>query len=68
MLKSGFKTSEFLLTILSLVYTNVTSIAGFLDPKIAAVFTAIVSGAYVISRGIAKQSDAALSDPQMDSK
>jgi hypothetical protein len=52
--KSGFKSSEFLVTALTVIGSAAASFAGIMDPKIGGILMAISSVAYAISRGLAK--------------
>ncbi|MGE0630922.1 MAG: hypothetical protein AB7O96_00825 [Pseudobdellovibrionaceae bacterium] len=60
-MKAGIFTSEFWVTILTVVGSAGASLEGHLDPKWAAIVATISSIAYTISRGLAKVS----SDPKM---
>jgi hypothetical protein len=53
-LKPGFRTTEFLLAVLTAVGTTAASLAGVLSPRWAAVASAVATFAYSLSRGIAK--------------
>lgn len=53
-MKPGYKTTEFLVAVLVGVATLIASIADYLPPRYAAIASAIVGGAYAISRGLAK--------------
>jgi hypothetical protein len=52
--KPGYLTTEFYVTVVTAFASLVAAIDGGLPPKYAAIGAAIVSGAYTISRGIAK--------------
>lgn len=52
--KPGYKTTEFYVAVLTAFASLVAAIDGGLPPKYAAIGAAIASGAYSISRGIAK--------------
>jgi EamA domain-containing membrane protein RarD len=54
MLKPGIKTSEFLAALLYVLGTLVASLTDKLDPKWAAIGSAIVVGLYGLARGLAK--------------
>lgn len=53
-MKSGWKTTEFWVSTLSIVGLVVSSIATSLSPKYAAIGAAVSASAYAISRGLAK--------------
>lgn len=53
-MKSGWKTSEFWVTALSILGLVVSSVATPLSPKYAAIGAAVSAAAYAISRGLAK--------------
>ena len=53
-LKTGYKTSEFWVTALSIVGLVVSSAAAGLSPKYAAIGASVSGAAYAISRGLAK--------------
>lgn len=52
--KSGWKTSEFYLTILSNLITIAGALQGVIDPKTAAIILAVLNGLYTTLRTIAK--------------
>ncbi len=54
-MKAGIKTSEFILTIITLIGSATASLAGVLDPKWSAILGTISTAAYAISRGFAKK-------------
>jgi hypothetical protein len=54
MLKPGIKTSEFLSSLLFVLGTLIASLTDKLDPKWAAIGSAVVVGLYALSRGLAK--------------
>jgi len=54
MLKPGVKTSEFLAALLYVLGTLIASLTDKLDPKWAAIGSAIVVGLYALARGLAK--------------
>lgn len=56
--KSGYKTSEFWLTIISNLITIAGALNGILDPKTAAIVLAILNGMYTTLRTIAKSGTA----------
>jgi len=53
-MKSGWKTSEFYVTVLSIVGLVVSSAAAGLSPRYAAIGASVSAAAYAISRGLAK--------------
>jgi hypothetical protein len=53
-MKSGYKTTEFWITLLSVIGLVTASAATSLSPKYAAIGAAISAAAYAISRGLAK--------------
>lgn len=53
-MKSGWKTTEFWVTTLSVVGLVASSIGASLSPRYAALGAAISASAYAISRGLAK--------------
>ena len=52
--KSGWKTTEFYITVLSIVGLVTASVAATLSPRYAAIAVSVSGAAYVISRGLAK--------------
>jgi len=56
--KPGYKTTEFIITVLTAVGLITASSASWLPPRFAAIGTAISVGAYAIARGLAKVSAA----------
>lgn len=52
--KPGHKTTEFLLTVATVVGLLTAALAEALTPRYAAIATAISVGAYAIARGLAK--------------
>ena len=54
MLKPGVKTSEFIGALLYVLGTLIASLTDKLDPKWAAIGSAIVVGLYALARGLAK--------------
>lgn len=52
--KSGWKTTEFYLTILSNLITIAGALNGIIDPKTAAIVLAVLNGLYTTLRTIAK--------------
>jgi hypothetical protein len=56
MLKPGYKTTEFAVTILTGVVALIASIADYLPPKYAALAASVVTVGYAISRGLTKLS------------
>lgn len=53
--KPGIKTTEFWMTILTVIASATAGLQGIVDPKIAAVLGAVSTIAYTISRGFAKK-------------
>lgn len=53
-MKAGYKTTEFWITLLSIIGLVTSSAAASLSPKYAAIGVAISTAAYAISRGLAK--------------
>lgn len=53
-LKPGYKTSEFVVTVLTDVGALAAALSGHLSPHWAAVATAVSTAAYALSRGHAK--------------
>ena len=54
MLKSGWKSSEFWLTLLSTAGTIVGALSGVITPQTAAIITAVVTGLYTTLRSVLK--------------
>lgn len=54
-MKPGYKTTELLVTVLTALGGLAAALTGELPPKWAAICAAISTGAYAISRGLAKQ-------------
>lgn len=54
-LKPGYKTTEFLVTVLTGVGVLSASLAGELSPRYAALASAVAVASYALSRGIAKR-------------
>jgi hypothetical protein len=54
LLKAGYKTTEFLVTVAVLVATLAAACASALTPRYAAIASSISAGAYAVSRGLAK--------------
>lgn len=54
LLKAGYKTTEFLLTVAVSVATLAAALADALTPRYAAFATSISIGSYAVSRGLAK--------------
>lgn len=54
-MKSGWKTTEFWVTILGVLGSIVAAVAGTLPPEYAAIGAAVASGFYAVSRGLAKK-------------
>ena len=53
-LKPGYKTTEFAVTVLTIVGLLVSALAEHLTPHYAAFASSVAAGAYALSRGIAK--------------
>lgn len=53
-MKSGYKTTEFWVTTLTIVGLVASSVAASLSPRYAAIGAAVSAAAYAISRGLAK--------------
>jgi hypothetical protein len=53
--KPGFKTTEFLVTVLTAVGAFVAALADALPARYAAIASAVSAGAYAVSRGLAKR-------------
>ena len=53
-MKSGYKTTEFWVTALSIAGLVASSVAASLSPRYAAMGVAVSSAAYAISRGLSK--------------
>jgi len=53
-MKKGIKTSEFVITAATIIGSTAAAIANVLDPKWAAIATALSVFAYNVSRGLAK--------------
>lgn len=53
-LKPGYKTTEFLVVVLTAVGLIASAAADWLPPRYAAIGSAVAAGAYAISRGLAK--------------
>ena len=54
MLKPGYKTTEFLISVATIIGAVAFAIADKLPPRYAAIASAIAAGAYAVSRGLAK--------------
>lgn len=54
-MKSGWKTSEFWMTVVGQLMTLAGALNGVLDPKTAAIVSAVLTGVYSILRTLAKQ-------------
>lgn len=54
MLRRGYQTTEFLVTVLTVVGLVFASSADWLPPKYAAIGSAVSAGAYALARGLAK--------------
>jgi predicted acyltransferase len=52
--KSGWKTSEFAVTVLTAAAALIAALAGQLSPRYAAIAAAVSVGLYAVSRGLAK--------------
>lgn len=55
MLTPGYKTTEFLVVVLTNVGAVVAAAAGWLPPRYAALASAVSTAAYALARGLAKQ-------------
>lgn len=53
--KAGYKTTEFWLTVLSLVAVNLNGVILTLPDRYQAIATAVIGGLYAVSRGFAKK-------------
>lgn len=53
-LKPGYKTTEFVVVVLTIIGQTVAALAGDLSPHWAAIATSAAAGLYALSRGIAK--------------
>jgi len=51
----GYKTTEFWITIFTLIATIASAVSGLVDEDYAYIVAAIASGAYAVSRGLAKK-------------
>ncbi len=58
--KPGYKTTEFWVTVLTVVGSIATASVGIVPNEYAALVTAFAQAAYVISRGIAKSGHAGI--------
>lgn len=54
MLKPGYKTTEFVVTVLTALGALVAAISDQLPPRYAAIAAAASTGAYAVARGLAK--------------
>ena len=54
-MKNGYRSTEFYITLLSILGSLAMSVQEMLPPKDAVIAGAIASGLYAISRGLAKQ-------------
>lgn len=54
-MKPGWKTTEFVITCVTIVATTAAALEKFLEPQWAAVAAALSSMAYSVSRGLAKK-------------
>lgn len=62
-MRKGVKTTEFWISVLTIIGSTAASFEGMLDPKYAAVVAGISSVAYTISRAISKMAgDLQMSD------
>lgn len=61
--KPGWKTTEFWVTVLTVVGSIATASVGIVPNEYAALVTAFAQAAYVISRGIAKSGNAGIVTP-----
>lgn len=53
-MKTGYRTTEFWITLLAIVGLVVSSAATALSPRFAAIGASVAAAAYAISRGLAK--------------
>jgi len=53
-MKPGYKTTEFIVSVATIIGAVVFAIADKLPPKYAALASAVSAGAYAIARGLAK--------------
>ena len=53
-MKPGYKTSEFYVTLLTIIGLVASSVAAPLSPRYAAIGAAVSAAAYSISRGLSK--------------
>jgi len=53
-MKPGYKTTEFIVSVATIVGAVVFAVADKLPPKYAAIASAVSAGAYAIARGLAK--------------
>jgi hypothetical protein len=53
-MRKGYKTTEFWVTVLTIVGLVTSSVAAPLSPRYAAIGAAVSAAAYTISRGLAK--------------
>lgn len=53
-LKPGYKTTEFAVTVLTAVGALAAALAGQLNPRYAAIAASISTGSYAVARGITK--------------
>ena len=53
-MKNGYRTTEFYVTLLSVIGAMVMAARELLSPDQAVIATAIASGLYAVSRGLAK--------------
>jgi len=63
MLKPGYKTTEFLITLLTDVGLIVSAAAGVLPHRYAAIGAVVAQAAYAIARGLAKLSPPVVAPP-----
>ncbi len=53
-MKTGYKTTEFYVTLFSILGLVVSALASSLSPKYAAIGVSVSGAAYAVSRGLAK--------------
>jgi hypothetical protein len=64
--KPGWKTSEFWLGIFSIIVTIYSKVQGIIPPELMVKVIAILSGVYMIARGIAKLTKTTADDELLD--
>jgi len=56
-MKDGIRTTEFWLTVVSQLMTLAGALNGIIDPKTAAIISAVLTGVYSVLRTLAKNPD-----------